>query len=48
MCARIWEKKNRSNFNWRVVKVSVGSILCGGVLKHFGSWGIKTFWGESL
>ena len=31
---RRWEKINRSNFYWGVVKVCVGSIQCG-VLKHF-------------
>ena len=37
-----WEKRNRSNIYWRVVKVCAGSIEIG-ILKHFASWGIETF-----
>ena len=35
--ARRSGKGNGTNFYWEVVKVSVGSIQYGGVLKHFGT-----------
>ena len=36
LCVRRWEKRNRSNVCWRVMKESVGTIKMG-ILKHFGS-----------
>ena len=36
---RRWEKRNRCNAYWRIVKVCVGSI---------GHGGIETFWVQNL
>ena len=47
VCVRWWEKRNRSNVNWRVVKVCVG-LYNMGLLKHFASLSIETFWAQDL
>ena len=39
------EKTNRTDIYWGVVKVCVYDM---GVLKHFASWGIETFWAQNL
>ena len=41
------KKKNRTNFYWGVVKVCAGYIRHG-LLKHFASWDIETFWAQNL
>ena len=44
---RRWEKINRSNVYWRVVKF-VSVVYKMGVLKHFSSRGIETYISSSL
>ena len=39
---RRWDKRNRSNFYWGVVKVCVGSIKCGVIF--LSEFLVKIFW----
>ena len=42
VCAREWEKRNRYNVYWGVIKC-VLVVYKMRVLKYFVSWGIETF-----